>query len=214
MSNDPNIDKTINDLCCGLKPCHRLKNPLWRSLLWMVIVVTYVISVALLLAPQMDNLERLSHHHFLFEIALSFATGIIASIVTFMLTVPDSRGREWLYSIPITLFLVHMLWMFIRFAMEGFGVIPSDWFGHCWMDMIAMAGVPAALVLILIKQGATVRPRLLALNAVLAVASFGWIGMRLICPFETIGKAYFVNFLPFLVVGMIVGLVAKRLFRW
>ncbi len=212
--SDKDINKTIDDLCCGLKPCNRLGNPLWRSLLWMVIVISYVVSVALFVAPQMDNAERLSHHHFLYEIILSFATGITASIVTFMLSVPDSRGREWLYSVPSTLFAVHMIWMLVRFGVEGFGVVPSDWFSHCWMDMMLMAGVPAALVLVLIKRGATVRPRLLAINAVLAVASFGWIGMRLICPFETIGKAYFINFLPFLICGIGVGFLAKRLFRW
>ncbi len=212
--SEEDINKTIDNLCCGLKPCNRLRNPLWRSLLWIVIVISYVISVALFVAPQMDNIERLSHHHFLYEIILSFATGITASIVTFMLSVPDSRGKEWLYSIPATLFCVHMVWMLVRFGVEGFGVVPSDWFGHCWIDMILMAGVPATLVLVLIKRGATVQPRLLALNAVLAVASFGWIGMRLICPFETIGKAYFVNFLPFLAVGIVVGLAAKKLFRW
>lgn len=184
MSEPDNINKTIDDLCCGLKPCHRLKNPLWRSLLWAVIALTYVISVALMVGVQPNTLARLSQHHFVFEIALSFATGLTASLVTFMLSVPDARGKEWLYSIPATLFSVHMLWMLVRFATEGFGVVPSDWFSHCWMDTIMMAGVPAALVLILIKRGATVRPRLLGLNAVLAVASFSWIGMRLICPFE------------------------------
>lgn len=214
MSEPDNINKTIDDLCCGLKPCHRLKNPLWRSLLWTVIALSYVLSVALMVGVQPNTLARLGQHHFVFEIVLSFATGLTASLVTFMLSVPDSRGKEWLYSIPATLFSVHMLWMLVRFAMEGFGVVPSDWFGHCWMDMIMMAGVPAALVLVLIKRGATVRPRLLGLNAVLAVASFSWIGIRLICPFETIGKAYFVNFLPYVVVGVIIGFVAKRLFRW
>lgn len=215
MNEPEKINKTIDDLCCGLKPCNRLRNPLWRSLLWMVIAMSYVMAVALFVGLQPNTMDRLHHnHHFVFEIVLSFATGITASFATFLLTVPDSRGREWFYSVPATLFSVHIIWMLVRFYMEGVGLFPANWFGHCWMDTILMAGVPAALVLVLIRRGATVRPRLLALNAVLAVASFSWIGMRLICPFETIGKAYFVNFLPFLTSGVLVGLVAKRLFRW
>ncbi len=206
--------KTIDDLCCGLKPCKRLGNPLWRSLLWMVIAISYVSAVALMLGVQPNTWERLHQHHFVFEILLSFATGITASIATFFLSVPDCRGKDWFYSIPGTLFGVHMIWMFVRFAMEDVGIFPANWFGHCWMDCILMAGVPSAVVLLLIRKGATVRPRLLAFNAVLAIASFSWIGMRFICPFETVGKAYFVNFLPFLMSGIVLAFVAKRLFRW
>lgn len=215
MNDNSDINKTIEGLCSDLKPCCRLKNPLWRSLLWMTIAISYVVAMALMIGLQPNTMERMTHHHhFVFEITLSFITGITASIATFLLTIPDSRDREWFYSIPITLFGVHILWMLIRFMMEGFGVVPSDWFGHCWMDCFIMAGVPAGLVLFLIRKGATCRPRLLAVNAILAVASFSWIGMRFVCPFETVGKAYFVNFLPFLVIGLIVGFAAKKLFRW
>ena len=206
---------TIDRLCCDLKPCGRLRNPLWRSLLWMVIAVTYVVAIALMVGLQPNTMDRLSHNqHFVFEIALALATGIFASLATFFLSVPDGENKGWLFSIPATLFGVHILWMLVKFAMEGMGIVPSDWLGHCWMDTIMMAGVPAGLVLFLIRKGATVRPRLLAFNAVLAVASFSWVGIRFICPFETVGKAYFVNFLPFIVVGLIVGAISKRLFRW
>ena len=211
---EPSIDKTIDELCNGLKPCNRLRSPMWRCLLWMVIAISYVVCVALMVGLQPNTTQRLNENHFVFEIALSFITGIAASLATFMLSVPDSEGREWFFSIPITLFCVHIMWMIVRFMMEGVGMFPTNWLGHCWMDTIVMAGVPAALVLVLIKRGATVRPRLLAMNAVLAVASFSWIGIRFICPYETIGKAYFVNFLPFVVMGVVLGLVSKRLFRW
>ncbi len=214
--NDPGkLDKTIDDLCCGLKPCNRLNNPLWRSLLWMVIAISYVTAVAFMVGLQPNTMDRLGHnHHFVFEIALSFVTGVTASLATFFLSVPDCKNKDWFYSIPATLFAVHILWMLVRFLMEGVGVFPTNWFCHCWMDTIIMAGLPSALVLFLIRRGATVRPRLLAFNAVLAVASFSWIGIRFVCPFLTVGKAYFVNFLPFVVLGIVTGFVAKRLFRW
>lgn len=210
---DISVDKTIDNLCSGLKPCKPC-SPLWRSLLWMILAVSYVLAVALMVGIDERTMERLTHHHFIYEIVLSFATGITASIATFFLTVPDVRNKEWFLSIPATLFGVHLLWMFVRWMMEGVGLLPANWFGHCWMDCIMMAGVPAAAVLILIRKGATVRPRFLAFNAVLAIASFSWVGIRLICPFETVGKAYFVNFLPFLVAGIVFGLIARKLFKW
>lgn len=216
MKEPENIDKTIDTLCCDLKPCKRLGNPLWRSLLWSVIVCSYVLCMALIVGIEEDIEDRLLHpdHHYLFELILSFVTGIAAAIAAFFLSVPDCRSKNWFLSVPLTLFGVHMLWMLIRFTMEDVGFFPAGWFNHCWMDAFLMAGLPAALALFLIRKGATVYPRLLALNAVLAVASFSWIGIRLVCPFDTVGKAYFVNFLPFLIAGIVLGFVAKRVFRW
>lgn len=211
---ESDINKTIDNLCSELKPCCRMKSPWWRSLLWMTIAISYVVAIALMVGIQPNTMERMHQHNFVFEIAISLITGIVASIATFMLSVPDSRRMEWLYPIPMTLFLVHMMWMLIRFYIEGFGIVPGEWFSHCWMDALVMAGLPAGVVLFLIRKGATCRPRLLAINAILAVTSFSWIGMRMVCPFESVGKAYFVNFLPFMVFGVIVGFAAKKLFRW
>jgi hypothetical protein len=210
------LTSTIETLCCDLRPIRPICSPLWRSLLWMLIALSYTVAVALAVGLRENLAVRMLEHRYLFEILLAFATGIAASLVTFRLSIPDSASGRYasLLSVPATLLAVHMLWMVCRLVIEGMGPIPHGWFNGCWMDAVLMAALPAGAAVFLIRKGATTRPGFLAFNAVLAVSSFGWIGVRLTCPYDTVGKAYCVNFLPYLAIGLVAGFLARKLFRW
>lgn len=213
MTPDKEINATIDQLCGDLKPV-KCMCPYWRSSLWITIAVTYTFAVALMVGFRPQLIDKILDQYFIFEIGLALATGLTATIVTFWLTLPDSRRYDPFLAVPATLFAVHVFWMGDRFLMEGMGDTPKEWFTNCWINTALIAGLPAGVVAFLIRKGACVRPRLLAFNALLAVSSFGWIGMRFTCPYDSVGKAYLINFLPLIVVGLVVGVTAKRLFRW
>jgi hypothetical protein len=213
MTPDKDIKETIDSLCGDLKPVKCMR-PHWRSALWIVIAVSYTAAVASMVGFRPQLADKMLDQNFIFEIGLALATGLAASLVTFWLTLPDSSRYNIFLSIPATLFAVHLFWMLDRLMMEGLGMMPFYWFTNCWMDTALMAGLPAAVVVFLIRKGASVRPKLLALNALLAVSSFSWIGIRFTCPFDSVGKAYLMNFAPLMILGLVVGLCAKRLFKW
>jgi hypothetical protein len=217
MTNDQKpcpIQATIESLANDLKPVKCCKNPLWVSFLWAAIAVTYVIAVASMVGLRSNLSDRMTDPLFTFEILLALLTGLAATVATFLLSVPDVRGKSWVLPIPTTLFFVHLLWMFTRMNAEGMGPMPSLAFSYCWVDAALMAGIPAILAVVLVRRGATVRPVFLAFNAVLAMSSFGWIGVRLTCMHDTVGKAYLINYLPYIVLGVAFGLLARRIFRW
>lgn len=213
MSTDKALDDTINALCGELKPVKR-QCPYSRTTLWILIACTYTMAVAMMVGFRPQLMEKMMDKQFVFEIGLALMTGLSASLATFWLTLPDSTRYNIFLGVPATLFGVMLFWMGDRLFMEGLGPYPEMWFGHCWMDCALMAGVPAALAMFLTRKGASVRPGLLAFNAVLAVSAFGWIGIRFTCPYDSVGKAYFINFLPFMLIGLGAGFFAKRLFRW
>ncbi len=208
------IQATIENLAQDLKPVTQCRNPLGVSLLWGAIALTYVMAVASMVGLRSNLSARMADPIFTFEILLALLTGLAATFATFLLSVPDARGKKWVLPIPATLFAVHLLWMFVRMNAEGMGPMPSLAFSYCWMDAALMAGIPAILAVVLVRRGATVRPVFLAFNAVLAMSSFGWIGVRLTCMHDTVGKAYLINYLPYIVVGFAFGLLARRIFRW
>lgn len=213
MTPDKDINDTINSLCCDLKPVKPLR-PCWRSALWIVIALCYTGAMVMMIGFRPQLFDRMVNHYFIFEIGLALMTGMTATLATFWLTLPDSSRYNLFLGVPGTLFSVHMFWMFDRFLMEGVGATPESWMMGCWMNTALIAGIPAAAVIFLIRKGASVRPCLLAFNALLAVASFGWIGIRFTCPYDSVGKAYLINFLPFLVIGLGAGAFARRLFKW
>ena len=213
MTSDKSLDDTINNLCGELKPvkpmcCYS------RSGLWIVIAVSYTMAVALMVGFRPQLMDKMLDQNFVFEIGLALATGMTATLATFWLTLPDSTRYNIFLGVPATLFAVMGFWMLDRLFMEGFGPTPDTWFTGCIIDCALMAGLPAALAILFVRKGASVRPGLLAFNAVLAVSAFGWIGIRFTCPYDSVGKAYFVNFLPFMLGGLGIGFFAKRLFRW
>lgn len=212
MTTD-DIQKTIDGLCCSLKPmkCHR---PAGRCLLWLLLVVAYTSAVAMTIGFRENIMESINRQDYIFELVLAFAIGISASAMTFWLSIPDCARQQRFLAVPLTLLAVQFVWMCDRIFFEGIGDIRENWLSHCWINTAIHTTLPALAVILLVKRGATVRPCWLATNAVLAVTEFGWIGMRLVCPRDNVGEAYVLNFLPYVIIGIVLGFVAKRLFRW
>lgn len=213
MTTD-DINKTIENLCSELKPV-KCSNPTRRGLLWILLVVCYTSAVALTIGFRENILESMAREDFIFEIILAFSIAISASFLTFWLSIPDCEKYKKFLAVPLTLLFVQVVWVLDRVYFEGIGDIRENWFTHCWMNTALHTSLPALAVILLVRRGgATVMPCWLATNALIAVTEFGWIGMRLVCPKDNVGEAYLLNFLPYVVIGAVLGFVAKRLFRW
>ncbi|MFA7275274.1 MAG: NrsF family protein [Pseudobdellovibrionaceae bacterium] len=212
MTNE-DIDKTIQNLCCELKPV-RCFNPLWRGLLWVLLVVSYTSAVALTIGFRHNIAEAMNREDFVFEVVLAFMIAISASFMTFWMSIPDCNRHRRFMAVPLTLLVVQLTWVLVRTFFEGIGDFRENWLSHCWMNTAIHTSLPALAVVLLVRKGATVMPCWLASFAVLAVSEFGWIGMRLVCPKDNVGEAYILNFLPYVVMGLVAGFIAKKLFRW
>lgn len=211
--NNKNIDLTIENLCGELKPVSCV-HPMRRALLWILVVVSYTTAVAITIGLRDNIIEAMNREEYIFELALAFATGISAALLTFWLTTPDCERYKKFIAVPLTLLGVQIFWMLDRLFFEGVGDIRENWLTHCWGNTILHTTLPAIAVILLIRKGATVMPIALASFAILSVSEFGWVGMRLICPKDNVGEAYFLNFMPYVVIGIVVGAAAKKLFRW
>ena len=211
---DNDIDKTINQLCSGLKPVKPCC-PTRNGLLWILLVVCYTSAVAITIGFRSNILESMGRADYIFEIMLAFAIAITASFMTFWLSIPDCDKYKKFMAVPLTLLSVQFVWMLERLFFEGVGDIRINWLSHCWMNTALHTTLPALAVILLVrKNGASVMPGWMATFGLISVSEFGWIGMRLICPRDNVGEAYLLNFLPYVVLGMVLGFVAKKLFRW
>ena len=140
-------------------------------------------------------------------------TGLSAALCAAFLCVPDMRGQKWLISVPFTFLAVFLLWIGLRSWVEGVDM-PAIHMGHCMSDGFWMAGIPAAIMVFLSTRGATTRPYLSALMVTLAITAFGYIGLRATCMMDTVGHATIYHLIPFTVFGAVLGLIARRLYKW
>ena len=208
------IDKTIDKLCEGLKPVKPCC-PTRNGLLWILLVICYTSAVAIAIGFRPNIDEAMARDDFIFEMILAFSIAISASLVTFWISIPGCEKRTRYMPVPLTLLAVQFVWMIERLYFEGLGHIRENWLSHCWMNTALHTTLPAIAVIMLVKRsGATVMPGWMAAFALIAVSEFGWIGMRLICPKDNVGEAYLINFLPYVVIGVAIGFIGKKLFRW
>jgi hypothetical protein len=208
------LDKTIDKLCEGLKPVKPCCPTLY-GLLWILLVICYTAAVAATIGFRENIMESMNKPDYVFELILAFGIAISSSLVAFWLSIPDCEKYKKFMAIPLTLFAVQLVWMLERLFFEGIGEVRVDWMSHCWMNAVLHTTVPAVAVIMLVRRnGASVMPGWMATYALIAVTEFGWIGMRLICTKDNVGEAYLINFLPYAVLGIVLGFVAKKLFRW
>jgi len=208
-----NAETLIDNLCNGLRPCKRLPHPFLRALSGAILALAYVAGVVNYLGIRPDLAQKFQDTAFLFEIGTMGAVSLSAVLAASWLCVPDMRGVKWLVAVPLTLFGVFLFWCGIRAHVDGFAMPAMHW-DHCFNDGLLMGFVPAAAVIFMSRRGATTRPFLMALVAVLSVGALGYVGLRFTCMMDTVGHAGVYHLLPFTVFGVLTGAGARVLFKW
>lgn len=213
MDNEQDTEKLIDELAGELKPVKRVLNPLIYISPWIVIALAYLAGVIHFLGVRMDIEEKLAQSEFLFEFGLSSAISLFAAYAAGFLAIPDMREKKWLLTVPTTLFGVFMFWILTKAIADGFTVPGFHWH-HCFSDALLMAFVPIATLSLLIRKGATTKPGWMAFMSILAVGGMGWMAMRISCMDDDIGHTMIHHFMPFVLIAVLLGVLARRLYRW
>ena len=215
MTNETdNLDTLINDLSDDLSCVTPCKHPLALMFIWITIALTFVASTVIFMGLRPDIITKVNDSIFLLEISLSAAIALSAGASAFYLRVPDRCGAKWVGIVPYTLFSVFISWTIIQIIAEGIHMPDFHWV-HCASDSGIFVSIPlAVLTFITAKRSATTKRFTMMAMQAMAVGGLGYIALRLTCIMDTMGHDLVYHMLPFLVLGIIVGLIAHRLYRW
>lgn len=163
----------INSLAANAAPVRRLRPPLTRAALWILVAVAVLVLLAVSQGIRTDILQRLHDPIFVIGIAAALLTGILATISAFMISLPD-RSRLW----PILPVPAFILWL----STIGYQCL-TDWVGltpegitpgetaRCLATLV-LTSLPLSLVLgLMLRHAAPLRPMATALTGSLAVAA-------------------------------------------
>ena len=212
MSTGDDTDKLINSLCEGHHKVRCLMPPHVRAVLYFILTAAYVFGLVFSHGLRMDWQERLTDIFFMTDMALAAAIWISALCAVAWLCIPDMRGQGWIKILPVGLTSVLILVEIGRGGMEGMNFSFSH--GTCFEGGLLMGMVPLALVAFMSRGGNTTSPYWMAGMNALAVGAAGYIGLRLLCPMDDVGHGFIMHFLPFILIGAAVALLARKLFRW
>jgi hypothetical protein len=213
MKKNPGSKTLIETLSAELSPVMPLARPLRRAGLWIACALAYLALFVAFSGLRHDIGTAISSGCFLCEMALAVVIGLSAVLASAWLCVPDGTQNRAVVIAPLAGLAVFSVWVAGRSFTEPL-VMPHLHWEHCFNTGLAMGFIPALALILLSRRGATTAPGLMALMNSLAVAALGFIGLRLNCAEDSVGHAILLHLLPFMAAGIIVGFVARRLYRW
>ena len=214
MSKDDILENIIGDLTDDLSEVKPLRHPLLRIFPWLVSAIVYTALVlGLFVGVRYDLTDKIGELPYLGELLFCFAISLCAATGSAYLSVPDSCGKKILSYLPIGGFLALCAYYTIVTFEGGLDLPPFEWH-HCVQDGLLMVGIPVIVMIVIMRKGATTHPVLMAVNNIIATGLLGWIGLRMTCGADDIGHLFLYHFMPFMVLGIIMMIFAKWLYKW
>lgn len=184
---DRSTEALITELGSNLRPVRPLRAPALRALLWFALVgLPVALAVAHFARPQVF-LARAADPRQAIGAFAALATGIVAVLAAFQLSVPD-RGYLWRYA-PLPPLL---LWI----ASSGLGCIahglglgpPGGRLGEstsCFVFIVLVSAPLSTLLLLALRRARPIEPLAVALTATLGVAALVAFVLEFFHPFDS-----------------------------
>lgn len=209
----PDIDQLITCLRDELEPVAPLSSPAVRAMQWFFGGLIAIIIVGALVSYRPDLDTKITELSFIGEIALILMIAGSAAYASAWLSLPDGGWHKQVVILPYILIMVAMIIAAREMLIHGFQVPVFD-LKECIIDATFMGIIPIGMIIWMMRSGAPTYPALAVSVNMIAAGSMGYLGLRLSCGSDEIGHICVYHVMPFVVVGLALGLVARRLYRW
>ena len=163
----------IDLLAASAKPVKRLRPPLLRAVLWLLLATLVFVLLAVGHGVRQDFAQRVMQPAFVVGMLASLATGVLGAVAAFFLSLPD-RSRAWgLLPVPALLVWVSTvsygcLTHWVDIGPDGVRMGEA---ARCFATLI-ITSLPLSLGLFLmLRHAAWLRPTAVTLTGGLAVAA-------------------------------------------
>ncbi|WP_137125344.1 NrsF family protein [Roseomonas sp. HF4] len=163
----------IGRLAGDLRPVRRLAHPLRRAAMWLAFAAVLAAAAVAWYGPRHDLMERLGRPHEVAQLIFAVATGVLAAVAAFELSLPDRSARWALLPLPAAAAWVSSLGWGCLADLARVGpqalVLGTSW--GC-LRFIVMLGVPLALSMVwMLRHAGPIRPVPVAVMGGLAGAA-------------------------------------------
>jgi hypothetical protein len=205
----------IKDLCEDLKPCKPLAHPLMRMGPWVVLSLAFMTTMAVYaIGLRPDWYDMLMYDtRFQIDVGLAAFLGISSALTLGWVNLPDMRQQSWVMAVPavaLGLFLLNIVFNFVTADYGQAYDVRMGSFSHCAL----MIGLPLVALVYLVRKGCPSCHKRSALFAIMTISALGWVGLRFTCVVDNIAQNFIIQFLPFIVIGLILSVFSDKFFRW
>jgi len=182
MDREKDTDAFIRYLAEDISPVRPLRHPWLRTLAWLALAVPFVAAL-LLLASWRRNLALITPDLPLaIEQAAAFLTGVTAAAAAFGSVVPGYKPRfPLLPAVPLVVWLGSVghgcVQDWLQFGANGLALYP-DWV--CVRVIAVQGSVPALAMVLMLRRGVPLTPRVTLALGGLAAAGLGYVGLSMV----------------------------------
>jgi hypothetical protein len=171
----------IEALVADARPVRRLRPPVLRAALWLLLPALIFGLLAAGHGMRPDLVQRLEQPDFVVATAAALLTGVLAAIASFMLNLPD-RSRRWAL-LPVPALLVWMSTLgygcLVNWVSIGPDGIQLGETARCFATVL-LTSLPLSLAMFaMLRHGALLSKSTLSLTGSLAVAAMSATAMSL-----------------------------------
>lgn len=213
MTRTPELIQTLVD--CAT-PVRRLRPPLVRATLWLLFAALVLLLIAIGHGVRSDLGERLRQPVFVVGMLGALATGVLAAIASFKVSLPDS-SRSWLL-LPAPALI---LWL----STIGYGCL-TDWVSmgpngirmgeavRCFATLL-MTSVPLSIaILVMLRYAALLRPTEVCVAGGLAVSAVTAFALSLFHELDATAMILVWNLGVAALIAGLAGLFGRSLLIW
>jgi len=163
----------IDTLVDSAMPVGRLRPPLVRAALWLLFAVLVLVVLTVAHGVRPDLSERLRQPLFAVGMFGALATGVLAAVASFKVSLPDS-SRSWL--------LLPLPGLILWISTIGYGCL-TDWVSmgpngvrmgeavRCFATLLLTSAPLSIAMLVMVRYAALLRPTAVCMSGGLAVAA-------------------------------------------
>ena len=206
----------IASLAADVKPVRRLRQPVTRATLWLLLAAAVLTLLAISQGVRPDLAERLQEPSFAISMAASLLTGGLAAIAAFLVSLPD-RSRLWLL-LPAPALIAWLSNIGYQCLAEWISIGPDGVsFGEaarCFATLV-LTSLPLSLaLLVMLRYAAPLRPTAVAVMGSLAVAGVGATALSLFHAVDATVMILMFNVGAAALFAGLGGVLGRKMFRW
>ncbi len=208
----------IHTLARDTKPARRLQRPSVRFAVWAAVSLVIVLAWVLVLGSRPDLSPKLGDLRFLTESLLLLAGGVVAALVSLVVSIPDSDRKPALkFSalFPMVGWFTLLLAVLIHGLMHGEANALSAGLGiGCIRDILLIGGGPALFLFYLVRRASPTEPALTGALVLISMACIGALGTQFLCKNDRALHLMVWHFLPIAILALTGIPLGRRFLRW
>lgn len=189
------------------------ENPYLLGTKWFLLLTIYFAALVLFYGHRSDLLEKINQPAFLIEIIFLILTVITATFAASFLALPDLNQKPYIRFLPlIPLAFLSLMLIYGIFNFSTISFVECLKSGHsvCFTHLIFYSIIPALIMFWKVKKAAPIKFYWSGLMIGLAVASFGYLMLRLVEKSDEPELLLMWHFVPIFVI-MIMGMIAGKI---